>query len=49
MSFYLYLMRHAKSDWSGLGTSDYDRPINHRGEKNAKRIGAWMAEKQFLA
>ncbi len=48
MSFYLYLMRHAKSDWSGLGTSDYDRPINHRGEKNAKRIGAWMAENNFL-
>lgn len=41
-------MRHAKSDWSGLGTSDYDRPINHRGEKNAKRIGAWMAENNFL-
>lgn len=48
MSFYLYLMRHAKSDWSGSGTSDYDRPINHRGQKNAKRVGVWMAENNFL-
>ncbi len=48
MSFYLYLMRHAKSDWSGPGTSDYDRPINHRGQKNAKRVGIWMADNNFL-
>jgi len=43
MSFYLYIMRHAKSDWSGPGTSDFDRPINKRGQKNATRIGQWMA------
>jgi len=48
MSFYLYLMRHAKSDWSGPGTSDYDRPINRRGQRNAERVGAWMAENNFL-
>lgn len=44
MSFYLYIMRHAKSDWSGPGTSDFDRPISKRGQKNAKRIGQWMAD-----
>jgi len=44
MSFYLYIMRHAKSDWSGPGRSDFDRPINKRGRKNAKRIGQWMAD-----
>lgn len=48
MSFYLYLMRHAKSDWSGPGMSDHDRPINHRGQKNANRVGAWMAKNNFL-
>ncbi len=48
MSFYLYLMRHAKSEWSGPGTSDYDRPINHRGQKNAKQVGLWMAANNFL-
>ncbi len=35
-------MRHAKSDWSGHSTADFDRPINKRGKKNAKRIGQWM-------
>ncbi len=48
MSFYLYLMRHAKSDWSDPGTSDYDRPINHRGQKNAKRVGVWMVDNDFF-
>jgi phosphohistidine phosphatase len=37
-------MRHAKSDWSGSGVSDFNRPINKRGHKNAKRIGQWMVE-----
>lgn len=44
MRFYLYIMRHAKSDWSGSGTSDFDRPISKRGQKNATRIGQWMAD-----
>ncbi len=44
MSFYLYIMRHAKSDWSVPGTSDFDRSINKRGKKNATRIGLWMAD-----
>jgi len=48
MSFHLYLMRHAKSDWSDQGLSDYDRPLNSRGQKNAKQIGQWMAKNDFL-
>ena len=44
MSFYLFIMRHAKSDWSSPGTSDFDRPINKRGHKNARRIGEWMQQ-----
>ncbi len=44
MGFHLYIMRHAKSDWSGHGISDFDRPINQRGHKNAKRIGRWMLD-----
>ncbi len=42
MTFHLYIMRHAKSDWSDQETADFDRPINKRGEKNAKRMGQWM-------
>ncbi len=42
MTFHLYIMRHAKSDWADTGISDFDRPINKRGEKSAVRIGQWM-------
>lgn len=48
MSFHLYIMRHAKSDWSASSTSDFNRPINSRGQKNAKRIGQWMVDNDFL-
>ncbi len=48
MGFYLYIMRHAKSDWSGPGIADFDRPINQRGRKNAKRIGQWMLENDHV-
>jgi len=41
-------MRHAKSDWSGPQTSDFERPINKRGTKNAMRIGEWMNENNHI-
>jgi len=41
-------MRHAKSDWAVPGTSDFDRPINKRGNKSAIRIGEWMAENKHI-
>lgn len=44
MGFKLFIMRHAKSDWSTPSMSDYDRPLNKRGRKNAKRMGQWMRE-----
>ena len=48
MNLYLYIMRHAKSDWSGPQTSDFERPINERGTKNAMRIGEWMNENNHI-
>jgi phosphohistidine phosphatase len=41
-------MRHAKSDWSGPQISDFERPINKRGTKNAMRIGQWMNENNHI-
>ncbi len=35
----LYLIRHAKSDWSNPGLKDFDRPINSRGERVAPKMG----------
>lgn len=39
----LSLLRHAKSDWSGPGMDDFDRPLAARGREAAPRMGAYMA------
>ena len=44
MTFHLYIMRHAKSDWAVAGTPDFERTITTRGEKNSIRVGQWMAD-----
>lgn len=36
---HLYLVRHAKSDWSDGTMTDFDRPLNERGKKDAPRMG----------
>ncbi len=38
----LFLLRHAKSDWSSPGEDDFDRPLSKRGEKAAPQIGRYM-------
>ena len=38
MSKQLLLVRHAKSDWDNFKLSDFDRPLNSRGEKNAPEM-----------
>ncbi|MDZ4701203.1 MAG: histidine phosphatase family protein [Rhodothermales bacterium] len=39
----IYLVRHAKSDWSGPIERDHDRPLAPRGVEAATRMGAWLA------
>lgn len=41
---HLYLIRHAKSDWSNSEWSDFERPLNTRGLNNAPRMGEYMKE-----
>jgi len=41
----LYLIRHAKSDRSDETLSDYDRPLSHRGLKDAPLMGSKLLEK----
>ena len=43
----LYLMRHAKSDWHSAATSDFDRPLNKRGSKDAARMGEWLHQQNI--
>ncbi len=38
----LILMRHAKSDWSHPSLPDEHRPLNARGEANARALGVWL-------
>jgi phosphohistidine phosphatase len=40
----LYLLRHAKSDWSDPDLADHDRPLAPRGRKAARRMGPFVAQ-----
>ena len=35
----LFLLRHAKSSWKERGLSDFDRPLNERGKRDAPAMG----------
>ena len=43
----LTIVRHAKSSWSDTGLSDFDRPLNDRGLKNAPEMGRRLAEESY--
>ena len=43
----LILVRHAKSDWSGDGLPDFDRPLNERGKKDAPAMAARLLDKKI--
>ncbi|MEO0410760.1 MAG: histidine phosphatase family protein [Pseudomonadota bacterium] len=38
----LLLMRHAKSSWDSAVARDFDRPLNKRGHKAGKHMGAYL-------
>ena len=40
----LLILRHAKSSWNYPELSDYDRPLNRRGKRDAPRMGAHLRE-----
>lgn len=40
---HLYLIRHAKSSWSDPRLSDFDRPLNKRGKRDAPSMGERLA------
>ncbi|RXK03538.1 SixA phosphatase family protein [Halarcobacter bivalviorum] len=41
----LYIIRHAKSDWSNPNLDDFDRPLNKRGKKNAPFMADILRQK----
>ena len=40
----LLIMRHAKSSWNYPERSDYDRPLNGRGKRDAPRMGEHLRQ-----
>lgn len=38
----IWLFRHAKSSWSN-NLSDFDRPLNARGERDGPRMARWLS------
>lgn len=42
----LWLIRHAKSDWSSPAESDFQRPLNARGERDGPRMAAWLSAQE---
>ncbi len=43
----LTLVRHAKSSWKDDDLSDFDRPLNDRGLKNAPQMGRRLANANY--
>ena len=42
----LYLVRHAKSSWKDSSLSDFERPLNDRGNSDKKTMAKRLKEKQ---
>lgn len=41
----LFVVRHAKSSWGDLTLSDFDRPLNDRGQKDAPEMAKRLRKK----
>lgn len=44
----LLILRHAKSDWNTDAPTDFDRPLNKRGKKDAPRVGRWLKKQGLM-
>jgi phosphohistidine phosphatase len=44
----LLLMRHAKSSWDTKDVTDFERPLNSRGQRDAPRMGRWLKSENIL-
>lgn len=44
----LLLVRHAKSDWNSEAKSDFDRPLNKRGERDAPEMAERFLNKHII-
>ncbi len=47
MAKHLFIIRHAKSDWT-FRVSDFDRPLNERGFKDAPKMAERLVNNSYL-
>ena len=47
MSKILLLVRHAKSSWDDASLSDFERPLNERGKKDAPEMAKRLSNKEI--
>ncbi len=45
---HIYLIRHAKSDWSDPSLDDFDRGLSLRGKRDIHLMAKWMKEKKII-
>ena len=45
---FLSMIRHAKSSWKHENLTDFERPLNKRGEQDAPIMGKRLLENKFL-
>ena len=45
----LWLIRHAKSSWANTAQTDFDRPLNKRGNADGPHMANWLAEQSNSA
>ena len=43
----LILMRHAEAGWH-INMDDHERPLSASGIRDAKKIGSWLKEKEYV-
>ena len=44
----LAIIRHAKSSWADQHSSDHERPLNARGERDTQTMSTWLLEKELV-
>ena len=44
----LLILRHAKSSWADSSISDWQRPLNERGLRDAPRAGEWLRDRSLV-
>ncbi len=44
----LLVLRHAKSSWANNDLSDYERPLNKRGQRDAPRMGRLLCDEELV-